>query len=278
MLRYSEIQLTFHYSFLHLCSMRLDVYLVEQGLFPSREKAKQAIGAGYVLVNQKPAAKAGVLIATDDQIEVITHNLLQYVSAGGFKLEKAIRDFQFDFAGKTVLDVGASTGGFTDCALQHNAALVYTVDVGSDQLHSSLRSHARVKVTEQTNVKDFKLEAPVDVVVMDLSFTSQVPVLPLLPRFLKDKGFLISLIKPQFELDQKIKFTNGIVTDEKLRQQAVQKVTVAAANCGFVLKQLTTAPLHEKKNIEYLALFEKTQAVEEKTSNELLQLTTGPVE
>jgi 23S rRNA (cytidine1920-2'-O)/16S rRNA (cytidine1409-2'-O)-methyltransferase len=239
--------------------MRLDVYLVEKGLFPSREKAKHAIGAGYVLVNQKTATKAGVIIAADDAVEVITHNLLRYVSAGGFKLEKAIHDFQFDFTGKTVLDAGASTGGFTDCALQHGAALVYTVDVGSNQLHSSLRNHPRVVVTEQMNIKDFKLEAPVDVVVMDLSFTSQVPVLSLLPRFLKDNGALISLIKPQFELDQKIKFTNGIVTDEKLRQQAVQKVTAAAITCGFVLKHLTTAPLYEKKNIEYLALFEKKQ-------------------
>ena len=108
------------------------------------------------------------------------------------------------------------------------------------------------------NIKDFKLETPVDAVVMDLSFTSQVPVLPLLPRFLKDNGALISLIKPQFELDQKIKFTNGIVTDEKLRQQAVQKVTAAAINCGFLLKELTTAPIHEKKNVEYLALFERS--------------------
>ncbi|XVJ64905.1 MAG: TlyA family RNA methyltransferase [Lacibacter sp.] len=214
--------------------MRLDVYLVEQKLFPSREKAKQAIGAGYVLVNQKPATKAGVTIAQDDVVQITAHNLLQYVSAGGFKLEKAIRDFQFDFAGKTVLDVGASTGGFTDCALQHEAALVYTVDVGSDQLHPSLRSHARVIVTEQTNVKDFKLEAPVDVVVMDLSFTSQVPVLPLLPRFLKDKGFLISLIKPQFELDQKIKFTNGIVTDKNSgnrRYKKLQRQPIIVVSC-----------------------------------------------
>ncbi|HEX4957393.1 MAG TPA: TlyA family RNA methyltransferase [Lacibacter sp.] len=237
--------------------MRLDVYLVQQQFFPSREKAKQAIAEGTVLVNQQPAAKAGMEIHATDHIEVTAHELLKYVSAGGWKLEKAIHDFHFDFSNKTVLDIGASTGGFTDCALQHGASLVYAVDVGSNQLHPSLQQHPRIISLEQTNIKDFPLPQLVDVVVMDVSFTSQVPVLALIPSFLKEEGVLISLIKPQFELDQKIKFTNGIVTNEKLRQQAVEKVIAAAASCGLHLQQLTTAPLHEKKNVEYLGMFVK---------------------
>jgi 23S rRNA (cytidine1920-2'-O)/16S rRNA (cytidine1409-2'-O)-methyltransferase len=235
--------------------MRLDVYLVEKGFFPSRQKAKSAIDSGWVSVNGKIAAKAGVEITPKDVIEIKAHDLLKYVSAGGFKLEKAIREFRLDFKGKTVLDVGASTGGFTDCALQHGASKVYTVDVGSDQLSPRLKQDPRVIWKEQTHVKDFTLAEKVDIVVMDVSFISQVQVYPFLKNWLKEDGWLITLIKPQFELDRKVSFRGGIVRDEKLHQAVLDKIKLAAKNEDFILKGLTSAPENEHKNKEFLAWF-----------------------
>lgn len=238
-----------------LWQMRLDVYLVQEGFFPSRQKARSAIDAGLVAINGKVATKAGVEITPKDMIEIKPHDLLKYVSAGGFKLEKAIRDFHLDFKGKTVLDVGASTGGFTDCALQHGAAKVFTVDVGTDQLSPHLKQNPRVVWHEQTHVKDFVLAEKVDIVMMDVSFISQLQVYPFLKNWLKGGGWLITLIKPQFELDRKVSFRGGIVRDEKLHQEVLDKITLAAQNEGFVLKGLTAAPENEYKNKEFLAWF-----------------------
>lgn len=235
--------------------MRLDVYLVQEGLFPSRQKARTAIDAGWVTINGKDAYKAGLEITPKDLIEIKPHDLLKYVSAGGFKLQKAIREFQLDFKGKTALDIGASTGGFTDCVLQHGAIKVYTVDVGSEQLSPRLKQDPRVVWQEQTHVKDFILAEKVDAVVMDVSFISQVQVYPFLKNWLKDGGWLITLIKPQFELDRKISFRGGIVRDEKLHQEVLDKIILAAKNEGLILKGLTTAPEKEHKNKEFLAWF-----------------------
>ncbi len=235
--------------------MRLDVYLIEQQLFPSREKAKLAIESGHVLVNGKAASKPGLNLKPDDVVEVAEHKLLQYVSLGGFKLEKIIQTFQLDFQGKTVLDVGSSTGGFTDCALQHGAKHVTAVDVGSEQLHSSLRSRADISLHEQTNIKDFQLPNPVDYIVMDVSFTSQTLIIPELKRFLKPGGAFLSLIKPQFELDQRTRLSNGIITDPALRQKGLDKVLDSAAYHGFKLQGIVEAPIQPKKNIEYMAWF-----------------------
>ncbi len=235
--------------------MRLDVYLVQEGFFPSRHKARSAIDAGWVIVNGKAVNKAGMEITSKDVIEIKAHDLLKYVSAGGLKLEKAICEFQLDFKGKTVLDVGASTGGFTDCALQHGAIKVYTVDVGSDQLSPRLKEDSRVIWKEQTHVKDFTLAEKVDIVVMDVSFISQVLVYPYLKNWMKDDGWLITLIKPQFELDRKVSFRGGIVRDEKLHQEVLDKIMLSAQKEGFSLKGLTTAPENEHKNKEFLGWF-----------------------
>lgn len=235
--------------------MRLDVYLVKEGFFPSRQKARTAIDAGWVIVNGKVAVKAGFEITSGDTIKITPHDLLKYVSVGGLKLEKAIREFMLDFNGKTVLDVGASTGGFTDCVLQHGAIKVYTVDVGSDQLSPRLKQDSRVVWQEQTHVKDFVLAEKVDAVVMDVSFISQVQVYPFLKNWLKVGGWLITLIKPQFELDRKVSFRGGIVRDAKLHQEVLDKIIHAAQNEGFILKGLTTAPEQEQKNKEFLAWF-----------------------
>ncbi len=235
--------------------MRLDVFLVQEGWFPSRKKARNAIDAGWVLVNGKSATKAGTEITSSDFIEVTPNELLKYVSVGGFKLEKAILDFQLDFDGKTILDIGASTGGFTDCALQHGAVKVFTVDVGTAQLSPKLKDDPRVIWREQTHIKNFNLDEKVDVVVMDVSFMSQVLVYPLLKNWLKPQGWLISLIKPQFELNKKVTFRRGIIRDEKLHQEVLDKITRQAANHHLMIQNITTAPENEQKNKEFLAWF-----------------------
>ncbi|MCX7742951.1 MAG: TlyA family RNA methyltransferase [Flavobacteriales bacterium] len=242
--------------------MRLDVFLVQKGWFPSRQKARKAIDAGWVIVNGKPVPKAGTEITLNDVIEVSPNELLKYVSAGGFKLEKAILDFQLDFRGKTILDIGASTGGFTDCALQHGAVKVYTVDVGTDQLSPQLKKDSRVIWHEQTHIKDFTLAINVDVVLMDVSFMSQVLVYPLLKNWLKPQGWVISLIKPQFELNKKISFRRGIIRDEQLHQQVLNKIIDEAAKHNLMVQKITTAPESEQKNKEFLAWFIYQPAVQ----------------
>lgn len=237
---------------------RLDVELVKRGLFESREKARFAIEKSAISVNGKTAVKASLPVDESDVIE-ITAVVLPYVSVGGFKLEKAIKAFDLNFRGKTVLDVGASTGGFTDCALQAGAVKVFAVDVGSGQLHPSLRGRIEVLSLENLNVRDLQpaqLENNlVDFVVMDVSFTSQIPLFPFIKRFLKKDGLFITLIKPQFEMETHKRFKGGIVRDEKEHSAVLKRIEDAAADNGFQLLGMTVAPEEEGKNKEYLALF-----------------------
>ena len=240
--------------------MRLDVFLVEKGFFPSREKAKLAIVDGKITVNKKIRDKASFETEDTDTVEVAEHQLLKYVSLGGMKLESAIETFGFDFKGKTVLDIGASTGGFTDCALQHGADFVFAVDVGSEQLHHSLIGHEQIQSFENQNIKDFILPKKADVIVMDVSFVSQATFFPNLNNFLVEDGIFISLIKPQFELDQRIRLSNGIVVDKKLHLKVLKNIVNAAAKNGLFIQGLCTAPIFPKKNTEYLAIFSNTKA------------------
>jgi 23S rRNA (cytidine1920-2'-O)/16S rRNA (cytidine1409-2'-O)-methyltransferase len=235
--------------------MRIDVYLVENKFFPAREKAKIAIIQGCVSVNNKVIDKASLMLEETDLVEVADNSLMKYVSLGGFKLEKAIEAFRFDFTGKTVLDIGASTGGFIDCALQHGATKAIGVDVGTEQLHESLKEDSRVQSFENQNIKEFVLDEKVDVILMDVSFTSQNLLFPFLQKFLNENGTFISLIKPQFELDQRLRFSNGIVKDKKLHVKVLQKTVSEAAKHGFFVQKIIKAPLQPKKNEEYLALF-----------------------
>lgn len=239
--------------------MRLDKYLVEKGLCTSRERAQDAIKLKTVSVNGKIETKASKEIAEEDEV-VLIDIFNKYVSRGGLKLEKAIEDFHLDFQGRQVLDVGSSTGGFTDCALQHGADFVVAVDVGSDQLHSSLRNHPQVLSIEQ---KDFRELEPADVqnrtfdwIVSDVSFISLTYIFPYFKTFLKPDAQLMLLIKPQFEAGQSFLNRSGIVTDEKGYKLAIQKVMAQATIDGFFLNNITISTLYEKnKNIEFLALF-----------------------
>ena len=241
---------------------RLDVLLVQQGFFETRERAKRAIMAGVVIVDNKKIEKAGTAIKwTDELPEIrIKGEVLKYASRGGLKLEKAIKIWDLDFSGKTILDVGASTGGFTDCALQHGAAFAYSMDVGTNQLDWKLRNHEQVKSIEGRHIKDLTLEeidnSEIDFIVMDVSFISITKVIPHLIKFMNEDTKLMALIKPQFEVGRENIEKGGIVKDPKRHKMAIDMVVESAAEYGVKLHQLDFSPITGGKgNIEYISLF-----------------------
>lgn len=244
--------------------MRLDIYLVQHNFFASREQAKTNIINGNVSVNGKVALKPSSLVAETDRVEILAENFIKYVSRGGLKLEKALREFNIDCTKKIALDVGSSTGGFTDCLLQSGASKVYSIDVGTLQLADSLRKDPRIVSIENQNITDLTPEQ-VDnnlfqLIVADLSFVSLTKVFEHFVRFLSSKGIIIVLVKPQFEAGPKALNNNGLVRNPRYHIEAIKKVSVAAENLGFNLTNLTKTPLLERnKNIEYLALFERNK-------------------
>lgn len=239
--------------------MRLDKYLIENNFFTSREKAQKAIKHNTVKVNGAIVTKASLDITETMEVEVIDI-FNKYVSMGGLKLEKAIEDFELNMQGKTVLDIGASTGGFTDCALQHGAEFVVSVDVGSNQLVESLKNDPRVLSLEN---KDFRELTPADInnrtfdfIVSDVSFISLTYILPYCRQFLKPDGIMMFLIKPQFEAGPSFLSKSGIVVDEKGYKVAINKVVSEALNQRFNLNNLSVSTLFEQhKNVEFLAMF-----------------------
>jgi len=213
---------------------RLDVLLVERGLAPSRERAQAMLLAGNVRVNGKPMDKPGTRLAADALIELAGEKM-RYSSRGGLKLEGALEDFGVTAQDKTCLDVGSSTGGFTDCLLQHGARRVYAVDVTINQLDWKLQKDARV-VTIERNARYLKAEDVgelVDLVTMDVSFISVTKVLPAIAPLAKAGGYFLILIKPQFELERQQVGKGGIVRDAALQEKAVANVTAAAAALGL---------------------------------------------
>lgn len=240
--------------------MRLDKLLLEKGHFASREKAKAAIMAGLVRVDGEIVDKAGTKIPSDARLEVAgaPH---PYVSRGGLKLEKALDTFQFDMKDAIVIDIGASTGGFTDCALQHGAAHVYAVDVGYGQLDWKLRKDPRVTVMERTNFryvdKDrFRAREGIgvpDVAVIDVSFISLDKILPVLKDILPQQGAVLALIKPQFEAGKEQVGKKGVVRDPAVHRAVLRRVMNAAAENGFHVYGLTYSPITGSEgNIEFL--------------------------
>lgn len=236
---------------------RLDVYLVSNGLTKSRERAKELIDRAQVLVNGAPAKKAGQNILDTDKIE-ITGQQNPYVSRGGLKLEKAILTFSLSLSGKTAMDIGASTGGFTDCMLKNGVLKVYAVDVGSGQLDPILLSDSRVINLEKTNIRYLPQESAekVDFISIDVSFISLMQVLPAAKAFLKAGGEIAALIKPQFEAGKKALNKKGVVKDKKVHLEVVKSVLSFAESIGLYAKGLTYSPVRGPEgNIEYLALF-----------------------
>ncbi|WP_026073411.1 TlyA family RNA methyltransferase [Robertmurraya massiliosenegalensis] len=235
---------------------RIDVLLVERGLAETREKAKRAIMAGLVYSNEERLDKPGEKIGIDRPLTV-KGNVLPYVSRGGLKLEKALNEFDLEVKDKVLLDIGASTGGFTDCALQNGAKMSYALDVGYNQLAWKLRQDERVVVMERTN---FRYVTPADLVgelpnfaSIDVSFISLKLILPVLKTLLVTGSDIVALVKPQFEAGREQVGKKGIVRDPKVHEQVLEKMIDFAQKEGFDIKDLSFSPITGGDgNIEFL--------------------------
>ena len=201
--------------------MRLDVFLVTEKHIKSRSLAQQLIQEGQVLINGIPAVKPNTTVQPHDSITIT--ELPRFVSRAGKKLEKALEYWNIALSGKTVLDIGSSTGGFTDCALQHGAEKVIAVDVGTDQFDRKLKTDPRIKLYEQTDIRDFTIDTPVDIVVCDVSFISLHKIIPHLSRFIQ-KGVGVFLIKPQFEVGKDFLNKQGVVNNAEAVTRCVEEV------------------------------------------------------
>ncbi len=258
---------------------RLDKLLVEKGLVKSRERAKALIMAGKVLVNGRVVDKAGAPVSPDARIEIKGEDI-PYVSRGGLKLETAIRAFDLDVKGFTCLDVGASTGGFTDCLLKHGAKKVYAVDVGRGQLDWKLRNDPRVISVEGFNARyltEKEVPEKVDLVVIDVSFISLTKILPVVKQFLKPGGKIVALIKPQFELTKReVDRGKGVIKDPSLHKKAIEKILNFSKEMGLYPENLTLSrPRGPKGNKEFLVLLSQNpedDRVNEDTVNEVINL------
>ena len=239
-------------------NMRLDAALVLRGLAPSRERAKEYIAAGKVTVNGAPAAKPSQSVAETDAL--VCDASEKYVGRGGYKLEKALADGGFDLAGRVAMDVGASTGGFTQCLLEAGAARVYSVDVGRDQLHETLRSDPRVRCMESTDVRDRArmseavADGSVDFCAVDVSFISLKLVLPAVLPYLKPGADLICLVKPQFEAGRAAIGKRGVVRDAREHTRVLRELSETWAACHLKVVHLTPSPIRGGDgNVEFLA-------------------------
>lgn len=241
--------------------IRLDVAVLEAGYAPSREKAKAIIMAGQVYVNNQKVDKAGTEIKKDDVLEV-RGKTLKYVSRGGLKLEKAMQCFPISLSGKICMDVGASTGGFTDCMLMNGAVKVYSVDVGYGQLAWKLRCDERVVNLERTNfryVTDEQIKDKIDFASVDVSFISLMHILPNLSKLTADDAEAVCLIKPQFEAGKEKVGKKGVVRDKAVHTEVVQKVIGLAIQNGFSVCGLDFSPVKGPEgNIEYLIYLKKS--------------------
>lgn len=236
---------------------RLDQLLYEKNYFDSREKAKRAIIAGEVIVNENTLTKAGTMLKEDSIKSIRIKTKINFVSRGGLKLLGAINEWKIDFKDLVVLDIGSSTGGFTDCALKNGAKFVYAVDVGTNQLAYSLRTNNKVKSIENTHIN--KLEKKelnnglADVVIADVSFISLTKILEYVDKFSKENSFCVLLIKPQFEVGKENIAKNGIVKDENIRQLAIRKVVDSIKEYNYEIIGIKESPIKGTKgNIEYL--------------------------
>ncbi|ABW19149.1 TlyA family RNA methyltransferase [Alkaliphilus oremlandii] len=241
---------------------RLDVVLVEKGFFDSREKAKGAIMAGIVFVDNEKIDKPGTKVKKNGNV-VVKGNLIPYVSRGGLKLEKAMKEFDLQLRDKVCLDIGASTGGFTDCMLQNGASKVYSIDVGYGQLDWKLRQDSRVVTMERTNIRYVTLEhigQKADFASIDVSFISLKLVLPVLKELLKEQGEIVALIKPQFEAGRDKVGKKGVVRDMAVHKSVVVDIVSFAADKGLKVVGLTYSPIKGPEgNIEYLLYMKNTE-------------------
>lgn len=238
--------------------MRLDVFLTENGYFSSRAKSCDAIKDGLVSINGNVATKASKEISDNDNVTV--SGTLKFVSKGGYKLDKALTEFGLSVEGLVFADIGASTGGFTDCLLKRSAKKVYAVDVGEGQLDKSLSLDERVVVMDNINARyltkdDFN--DTLDGITADCSFISLKLLVGVFDNLLPNSGILLALIKPQFECGRKNLSKNGILKDTKVRETSVLEVVNVAKSYGFNVSGISQAPLNKDKNVEYVIYFAK---------------------
>ena len=247
---------------------RLDVLIVKRGLADSREKAKAVIMSGNVFVEGQREDKAGT--SFDDKAEIVVKETLAYVSRGGLKLEKAMKEFGMDLNHKICMDVGASTGGFTDCMLMNGARNVYAVDVGHGQLAWKLRNDERVVCMEKTNIRYVTpkdLEEKVDFVSIDVSFISLQKVLPPVKELMREQGEMVCLIKPQFEAGREKVGKKGVVREPKIHEEVIRKIIDFADHIGFDVLHLDFSPIKGPEgNIEYLLHLRKNSMKTQNTS------------
>ncbi len=244
---------------------RIDVILVERGLFPSRERAKVNIMAGNVIYKDQPVLSAAFQVEEDADI-YIKEDKIPFVSRGGLKLEKAIKLWNIDLSDCICMDVGASTGGFTHCMLLEGAKKVYAIDVGYGQLDWKLRQDERVINIEKCNFRyydDSDLKENIDFASVDVSFISLKYILPNLSSYIKDGGRVVALIKPQFEAGRKDVGKGGIVTDNSVKNRVIQEVFTYAQNAGFSITGLSHSPIKGTKgNVEYIIYLLKSNQME----------------
>ncbi len=243
--------------------MRIDKLLVERGLAESRTKAQALVMAGVVLADEQRVNKPSDTVASDAKVRLKGGDdpTSRYVGRGGLKLETALRDFELNVEGFNCLDVGASTGGFTDCLLQHGAKRVIALDVGHNQLDYRLRTDARVEVREGVNARYLQpgdFETRFDLAVMDVSFISATKIMPAIIPLLQAAGRLITLIKPQFEVGRGEVGKGGVVRDPQQHARVIAEVNQAALKLGLQLKKVIESPIRGADgNVEFLALYEK---------------------
>ena len=255
---------------------RIDVLLVKKNLVQSRERAKTTIMAGMVIVDGNKIDKAGTMVKENADIRVLG-NQIPYVSRGGLKLEKAIKEFGVELKGKVTADIGASTGGFTDCMLQNGAVKVFAIDVGYGQLAWSLRTDERVVNMERTNVRNVTPEdigQLIDLASIDVAFISLEKVLPAVKAMLKPDGQVVALIKPQFEAGKEKVGKKGVVRDPKVHLEVIHKVIDTAREMEFVTKELTFSPVKGPEgNIEYLIWLTKDREAADNVTDEVMAST-----
>ena len=239
---------------------RIDILLTEKNFFESRAKSQAMVMSGKILVNGVKIEKSGTLVDVESKIEIIGENL-PYVSRGGLKLEKALKVFELNLRGKICVDIGASTGGFTDCMLQNGAEKVYSIDVGYGQLAWKLRNDERVKNMERTNIRNVTradFEDNLDFASIDVAFISLEKVLPVAKEILKDDGEIVALIKPQFEAGRDKVGKKGVVRDKKVHEEVLEKILNFSMNLGLKICGLDYSPIKGPEgNIEYLSYFSK---------------------
>ncbi len=241
--------------------IRIDILLSELGLAPSRERAQAYVMAGKVMIDNQKIEKPGHKVPKDSNIRLLGEDQ-PYISRGGLKLENAIEAFGINPENRIAMDIGASTGGFTDCLLKHQASYVFAIDSGNNQLAWKLANHPRVKSLEKSNFRHLTMHAIgtfVDLIVIDVSFISLTKLLQNSWSFLVKDGNLVALIKPQFEAGRAHIKKGGLVDDPEIHQQVIQSIKTFAASIGFVTQQVTSSPIQGKKsrNREFLIHLKK---------------------